>query len=529
MVVGIFWIIFYLCAVKCVKMKKIYLAITFTVVLPSLLTAQSTIPEFWNISIGVGATAPFSDLNQFEIAKSFGSGGVIEYQPGISLHVGKLSPRLISLQGSLFGGIVAGFKRRNIPTNAVFLDEIFGTTPTVSGARFRTMIYHGTLDALINLRNLGHHSHNTNRKIMIYAKIGVGLGYVDPKVEFLDASGGTSPAQRAPKYVSEDGKVIFNMPVGLGLKYRISESLDLGLSATYNMLSTDRMDGVSVANTSKDSYAFTALTIGYTINSASKSVEEAWQHPAQASSMQANSMAVTMDSLKNELSKCCDKSKEATQDSDNDGVPDVRDKEPLTPKGAIVDSDGVGKDSDGDGVLDGIDKEPNTPSGKIVNFQGIALNMPSSSGSAQTNSDLRDPSAGKTPLRDGKIEPPASGYSSSSASYGSYAGIAYFPSVYFSSGSTVIRREDVDKLVSIARTLKANPSLQIVLVGHADKTGSPEVNKRIAEARAKAVSTFLIKNFGIEADRISIETKGNEEPVSDKLLNINRRVDIFSK
>src|SRR5712692_9332550 len=53
-------------------------------------------------------------------------------------------------------------------------------------------------------------------------------------------------------------------------------------------------------------------------------------------------------------------------DSDGDAVPDGADKCPDTPKGAIVDAHGCPLDSDGDSVLDGIDKCPDTPHKAIV-------------------------------------------------------------------------------------------------------------------------------------------------------------------
>ncbi len=53
-------------------------------------------------------------------------------------------------------------------------------------------------------------------------------------------------------------------------------------------------------------------------------------------------------------------------DSDGDGVPDGIDKCPNTPKGAIVGSDGCPIDTDVDGIFDGLDKCPGTPKGAIV-------------------------------------------------------------------------------------------------------------------------------------------------------------------
>ncbi|MGH9748804.1 MAG: OmpA family protein, partial [Candidatus Polarisedimenticolia bacterium] len=53
-------------------------------------------------------------------------------------------------------------------------------------------------------------------------------------------------------------------------------------------------------------------------------------------------------------------------DTDADGVPDGADKCAETPKGAIVRADGCPLDSDGDTVFDGIDRCPDTPKGAFV-------------------------------------------------------------------------------------------------------------------------------------------------------------------
>lgn len=63
----------------------------------------------------------------------------------------------------------------------------------------------------------------------------------------------------------------------------------------------------------------------------------------------------------------------ANKDSDNDGVPDIYDREPASTAGCKVDKDGVSADTDQDRVPDCIDKQNNTPFGAPVNTEGEAL------------------------------------------------------------------------------------------------------------------------------------------------------------
>ena len=58
------------------------------------------------------------------------------------------------------------------------------------------------------------------------------------------------------------------------------------------------------------------------------------------------------------------------RDTDNDGVPDRKDRCANTPAGATVDATGCPRDSDHDGVWDGLDRCPNTPANTPVTPDG---------------------------------------------------------------------------------------------------------------------------------------------------------------
>jgi len=61
------------------------------------------------------------------------------------------------------------------------------------------------------------------------------------------------------------------------------------------------------------------------------------------------------------------------RDTDEDGVPDKKDRSPNTPTGAVVDATGTPLDGDGDGIFDGLDQQPNTPKGAVVDTQGVSV------------------------------------------------------------------------------------------------------------------------------------------------------------
>ena len=81
--------------------------------------------------------------------------------------------------------------------------------------------------------------------------------------------------------------------------------------------------------------------------------------------------------------------------------------------------------------------------------------------------------------------------------------------VFFTIGSTYIRKAEDAKLVKLAEWMKANPDFNVALVGHADReTGTPAGNMKLSENRAKVVKERLIK-LGVPAERISTAFKGD--------------------
>jgi outer membrane protein OmpA-like peptidoglycan-associated protein len=91
----------------------------------------------------------------------------------------------------------------------------------------------------------------------------------------------------------------------------------------------------------------------------------------------------------------------------------------------------------------------------------------------------------------------------------------------FASGSAKLSAVEKAKLGVLARAVRADEN--IFLVGSADSaTGYPDSNYRLAEQRAQAVRESLIKDFGIEADRIytRVELDTNELPAASRSVII---------
>lgn len=106
-----------------------------------------------------------------------------------------------------------------------------------------------------------------------------------------------------------------------------------------------------------------------------------------------------------------------------------------------------------------------------------------------------------------------------------------FYQVFFDQDATTLRSGAIAQLETIAQTLKASPSLgKVNVVGHSDDEGTPDYNARLAEARARTVSSYLAIQ-GIALDQIVVKSYGSQRPVatnaSDAGRQLNRRVDVF--
>jgi outer membrane protein OmpA-like peptidoglycan-associated protein len=79
--------------------------------------------------------------------------------------------------------------------------------------------------------------------------------------------------------------------------------------------------------------------------------------------------------------------------------------------------------------------------------------------------------------------------------------------------------------------LKANPDIDVAIVGHTDNTGSDAINNPLSEKRAQSVEAYL-KQCGASASQIkSVGGAGSTQPVADNSTAAgrqqNRRVEVF--
>lgn len=186
-------------------------------------------------------------------------------------------------------------------------------------------------------------------------------------------------------------------------------------------------------------------------------------------------------------------------DADKDGIADYLDKCPGTPAGVQVDQNGCPLDSDKDGVADYLDKCPGTPAGVKVDQDGCPLDT-DGDGVADYLDKCPDTAKGTRVKADGCPE---------------LETLSMSLNIQFATGRNEIQARYADEIRKVADYMKKYPSVKGVIEGHTDNVGSAAANLKLSQRRADAVRDYLVKKFGIAAERLSAKGYGMTRPVAD--------------
>jgi outer membrane protein OmpA-like peptidoglycan-associated protein len=84
--------------------------------------------------------------------------------------------------------------------------------------------------------------------------------------------------------------------------------------------------------------------------------------------------------------------------------------------------------------------------------------------------------------------------------------------VYFDINKTNIRADQQQSVREVGEFLQRHPEAKASVMGYADKgTGNAEINARLAEQRAATVADALKSQYGIDASRLTVGSKGDLE------------------
>lgn len=111
-------------------------------------------------------------------------------------------------------------------------------------------------------------------------------------------------------------------------------------------------------------------------------------------------------------------------------------------------------------------------------------------------------------------------------------GVFVTNSIYFDVNSSRIKPESWATLNDAAKAIKATTG-KVLIIGHTDSDGAEEANLKLSQGRADAVKNALVKEFGIDASRLTTEGKGETQPITSNNTAAgkaqNRRVEFVKQ
>jgi outer membrane protein OmpA-like peptidoglycan-associated protein len=101
--------------------------------------------------------------------------------------------------------------------------------------------------------------------------------------------------------------------------------------------------------------------------------------------------------------------------------------------------------------------------------------------------------------------------------------------VLFDFNKATLKPEARRQLEGVLQTLREQPGVQVLVVGHTDGIGSDAYNMRLSQRRAESVATYLVQN-GVPRQSIRTEWHGKRQPIASNATAEgraqNRRVEI---
>jgi OOP family OmpA-OmpF porin len=508
--------------------------------------------QYRKFSIGIngGVTSPViatggrnNDFNSHSV--SYGYGIYLKEQLAHSF----------ALQLDVTGGKVKG---KNDPA------------PTATGdyVQYDTRFWQASLSAVVNVAAIDF----IRRKnaVNFYLKGGAGMAFYDPKVTRVGADEFhfKNPTSDGSHYVKE-----FVVPVGAGVKFRLSDAVALDLGYTQTYVDADNFDGYNKSYPTKDHYSYAYAGLAFTLGSKSKPVLE-WVNPVAMMYDELYDAALRqeVEALKGRMANVETAVNDLKKDSDGDGVSDQFDKCPGTAAGSVIDGSGCPlvfphadtlKASPGTAAYANIQFEFDSSvlrtssypvldatsadlraSGKAIEINGFASNDEGTAAHQLRLSKDRANSV-KTYLVNSGVDAKkikVKGYGETNpiadnsteegrilnrrVQFNMQAGISNpFPvRITFDNHQFVIKADMQSKLRGVIAYLTANPGTQIDLKGHCNTQEIPpnELNNdhnapiKLSQARVNSVFNYLISQH-VSATQIKSKTAlGTASPLSGR-------------
>ncbi|UYQ91332.1 OmpA family protein [Chitinophaga horti] len=396
----------------------------------------------WSIGINAGLLAPVAftgghnDFTKWLV--SYGYGGYVKWQV---LH-------MLSLRADFLGGQLKANNEKKLGN---------GSTSSSPYNQFETMLqWSGSLNAVFNVANMNFFA---KRNFMqLYVSAGGGLAGYKPT---LTTNGNVTFDYKPDGSIKE-----FYVPVGAGLKFKLSESANFDIGYTMHYLDGDNLDGV-VNSSGRDKFSYGYIGVEFPLGRKTKP-QLAWHNPIAE---MYDDLAAQRDQVRLEL----DAQKEANAK-------------------LAADFAKLTADSDKDGVSDQFDKCPNTPADVKVDGSGCPL--------------PRDTVAPKevkifVTEADNRLVREA------------------IANLEFETGKASIKPSSFPSLDRVAELL-VKKGFSIKLSGHTDNVGRDDSNMILSKQRAEAVKAYLVQR-NVNASKVEAVGYGETQPIASNKTAAGRQ------
>jgi OmpA-OmpF porin, OOP family len=398
----------------------------------------------WSVGVNGGLLAPVAATggsNDFTKWKaSAGYGAYVKWQ---LLHY-------LGIRADYTGGKLAGNNENKLGNEA---------SPGREFNSFETKLkWSASLSAVVNVTTINW-MYKKNA-VQIYVSVGGGLLGYSPRIS-------TEVDGNLTDYKQNSNIKEFYIPIGAGLKFKLSESVNLDLGYTMHYVDGDNLDGFSYGP-DKDKYSYGYAGLEFPLGRRSKP-QLGWQNPAK---VMYDDLAQQKVNLQQEL--------EASRTANARLTADV---------------DKLMADADGDGVSDYFDKCPGTAGGTKVD--GAGCELPRDTTPKQVITKVTITEDDRRLIKDA-IEDLEFEFAKSSIKASSY------PSL--------------NKVAEMLRT----KGFSLKLGGHTDNVGNATKNMSLSKDRAESVKQYLVEQ-GANPSKIEAVGYGANQPITSNKTAAGRQ------
>lgn len=315
----------------------------------------------------------------------------------------------------------------------------------------------GSLNAVFTLATLS--SPSKKNAVQLFVSAGAGLANYSPKIS-------TQLTGSLMEYKRGGSITEFYVPIGAGLKFKLSEAMNLDLGYTMHYVDGDNLDGFSFGP-NKDKFSYGYVGVEFPLGPRSKP-QLGFQNPAKAV---YDELAAQKANMQRELEASKAANARLTADMDK-----------------------LLADADGDGVSNYFDKCPGTASGSKVDGSGCDLPKvePKETITKITVTD-EDRRIVKNAIQD----------------------------LEFETGKSSIKPGSYPSLDQLAELLKTR-GFSLKLGGHTDNVGSMNKNMVLSKDRAESVKQYLV-NQGVNPSKVEAVGYGPSQPIASNKTKAGRQ------